>query len=250
MSTRHASRRRKSRGRKLPKGLPASFDGGPEAVPSASLDHVSAIWRAVYFRELRWFKIYDDRLLFDEYFERAQFLIAYGPDRRPLGTARLVLPAGGPLPVERYCDLSQWIDRRTAIELTRIMVLPAYRKRHLPGYPFGVYRALLRAAFGFAESRRFDSVVLNVRAPGEPDSILPSLQVYGPLETGLAIRDEFDLRNPLCTPVIVNLARMKTLAATRGDPLLLYSTETMEDGYMPLPLDGSIALINPGRSPA
>lgn len=182
------------------------------------LSDVLYVWQRVYFEELQWFPTFSEALLDDGYAEQSIYLVARATeDRRAIGTARLVLSRSGRLPVERFVDLSNWTTKPGGnAELTRLMVIQEHRKGARPGYPNGVYRSLMKAALHWCQSAGIGTLALNVRARGEPNSIIGSLDVYGARDVGLVIHDEFDSSNPRCAPVLIDVDHVFASAAEAG----------------------------------
>lgn len=168
------------------------------------------VWRRVYFEELGWFATFSEGLLDDGHANRSIYLVAYAMgDRQPIGTARLVVSEWAKLPVERFVDLSSWTAHSGGrAELTRLMVPEEHRKGARPGHPHGVYRSMMKAAFHWCRSAGVGTLVLNVRARGEPNSIIGSLDIYGARDVGVLIDDEFDPSNPRCAPVLIDVERV------------------------------------------
>lgn len=196
-----------------------------EADDAESIRDMLHIWRAVYFEELGWFRDFDDALWQDDFSDSAVHLVAYLSDGEPAGTMRIVRDVGAGVPVGRFIDLSEWreLDGYGLVEFTRLMVLPRYRKMSMPGYPFGVYRALMKAALGICLRNADWRILMYVRRRSEDHSILRSLIELGFRETGLDIPDEFDPLNPPCTAVVLDLRDLVSSAFRGGSPLLSYA---------------------------
>jgi hypothetical protein len=59
-----------------------------------------------------------------------------------VGTVRLTPRSAGPLEAEEYIDLPGWLAMPRAIEITRLAILPEYRKTNMlvPAVSFGLFR--------------------------------------------------------------------------------------------------------------
>lgn len=200
------------------------------ANPPVATRDILGIWADVYGRELGWLTQCDESSLADGYGERSEFLVAYDPSgETSVGVVRMVKSTTDPLPVERFTSLRPWCGKDAPkIELTRLMVRGDWRKRAFPGYPFGIYRALLRSAFQWCRAREYRYIALNVRARGEPHSIIGSLDYYGFTDTRIRIPDEFDPQYPDCTPILIDVDEFFRKNSESEDPLLRYTTSLSE----------------------
>lgn len=201
------------------------MDRRAPADPARMTRSILDIWRDVYYAELGWFTECTEAYFEDAYAQHAHFLVAYDQvGETALGTTRLVLGGDGDLPVERFASLAPWCRPDTPkVELTRLMVRKAWRGKAVGGYPFGVYRGLLRSAFHWCQHQGIRYVVLNVRARGEPQSIIRSLDEYGFIDTGRRIPDEFDRKFPDCTPVLLDLSSFFKRGQGACSPLIAYT---------------------------
>lgn len=201
----------------LPKRL-----GIAETENDLILKDVLEIWGAVYFEELGWFDKFDDSLLRDGYQDRACYLVAQ--DKMPIGTLRIIVGnSAHPVPIQRFADISHFVQTGKIAEFTRVMVNPDQRKRESPLFPFGVYRALMRTAIQWCVLNGIWTIAMNVRARGEPNSIINTLIPYGFEETGIMISDEFDGQNPLCTACILDVRQIFQKFYLRQDRLVDYT---------------------------
>lgn len=201
----------------------------PPACEAVKRD-ILTIWREVYLKELGWLSHCDESSLSDAYADRSSFIVAYDSSGvTPIGTARMVKSLGRSLPVERFVSLDRWCKPDLPkVELTRLMVRQNWRKQSSVSYPFGVYRALMRAAFRWAHAQSMRYLVLNVRARGTPNSIIDSLDAYGFSDTGVRIPDEFNACFPDCSPVIIDVKEFFRVCCNADDPLLAYTTSKCE----------------------
>lgn len=203
--------------------MPSASPVRQETSAAGTHERVLAVWHDVYFRELGWFDSFGPEVLNDGYQDRSTYVVAHDETGEPMGTVRMVTSLSEPLPVERFVDLSPWLEPTLPkVELTRLMVKASHRKQRSADFPFGVYRQLLRTAIRWSSLQGIQSIVLNVRARGEPDTILNSLVSLGFQETQVCIPDEFDTSFPACTLVFLDLRTFFKNAHESPSPEIRY----------------------------
>lgn len=165
-------------------------------------NEVIGLWCIVYHNELGWLPALSEEQINDGYHRDCVYLLAQIRDR-PVGTAMIVFPRNGLLPVETFAGGKPLVkDTNSKTELTRLMVIKEHRGEKCVLHPYGVFHHLMVSYLNWVDSKKFKYSFMDVRERHAPHSLVNRLEHYGFTCLENRYPDPLGTKFPHCTTMI------------------------------------------------
>lgn len=169
---------------------------------------VEEVWKEVYFEELGWLKEQGCDPRSDRYHGSSKYVLAKDENGEPIGVMRVVVNSRIGLPIEQFIDIADIKTRCEGriIECARLMVPKRHRDVRIPGYPFGVYAAMVKATLHYCLQEGIYDVMANCFKYTETTPIKSLLQ-FGFKDLNMEFVDDLSEAS-VCTALHLDIRDM------------------------------------------